>query len=136
MPSPPVVLTIPDEDCVARFCPPGSIDTEGRITAAAFELRKIDDGRLSVQWEQCHSGKAALVAQLAAVKGYAPTGRIGYLQSGEIRKIGPQVVHRPGKGAKKCHASIVVEGAGLTLEREIVADLLAELANLRAERVG
>lgn len=43
---------IPDTNHVSRYCPKKQITTNGRVSGAAFQLRSIDKGLLSVNWNE------------------------------------------------------------------------------------
>lgn len=43
---------IPDTNHVSRYCIQKQITTDGRVSGAAFQLRPIDRGLLSVNWNE------------------------------------------------------------------------------------
>ncbi len=82
---------LPDEDHVARYCKPSSVDTQGRPMASAFALREGED-HFSANWleyfDERDQGKAvARVRQALRKKGYRlrPNGRLAVLDVGFVK---------------------------------------------------
>jgi hypothetical protein len=91
---------IPDDNNLARYCKPKTIDEDGNVTYAAFLLRRNADGTLkenylSVFWLEkfnCATLPDALIALIAACRTgeslkLAATGRLALLHVGRTRDL-------------------------------------------------
>lgn len=129
---------LPDTDHVSRLCSKKQITEDGRVSGAAFQVRPIDNGRLSVNWveklglsSRPDEIKALSEIYAAKVKRYPITGSsISILNIGKTKNH----VHEssedkrlleffPNENANdKSHATI----NNVKLDEEIVPELIAQ----------
>lgn len=127
--------SLPAQDHVTRLCGRGMDPDRMIITGAAFELRLIDDGRLSVDWVECPHVVAGQRNNDGSKERIKPACRASQicaiLNVGEIRQIEHNekplnVIEYPTR-KNKCHCGIV--GLEYGSEGWDAQNDLADLAN-------
>lgn len=128
---------IPDTDHVSRLCSEKQITDKGRVSGAAFQLRKLDQGLLSVNWNENLNLASrdleieALSKIYTKVKSIPVVGRsISILNVGNTKnhvhknsedKRWLEFLHNPSKDDKS-HAGI----KNVIIDETIVPELIAE----------
>lgn len=121
---------------VSRYCSKKQITTDGRVSGAAFQLREVDKGSLSINWLEKLglSSRAEEIEALVAIyrnklPGYPNGSGIAVLNVGHTKQYvlensqdnrTLEFVHN--ENSKDSHASLM----NIILGEDIVPELIAE----------